>query len=386
MRHTTTMTILGLAFLAVGGTHAEAQELEDGRWLPYLGCWVDAEAPESPLTCVVPEGPGVSVVTVVDGEVMDRRSLHAGEGALETELPGCSGTESVLWSADGHRLFTEARLTCAGTERRTRGIIAMVEPTEWIEVRALAGEPMSPTWVKRYRLAPAERFAATGLVEAIRTAPVMLEAARVAAAGRVAIEDLVEAHAGTHPEAVRSWIVEQGDPLRLDAEALLRLADAGVAPEVIDVAVAVSFPDRFDVARESTEARGRRGVSYGYGAYGAYGAYGPYRPFGPYYYDPFYYRYNSLYGYGYGYYGTGWMHTTPTVIVVSSGSASSGGQVVKGRGYRSGSVTGGTARSSVRGSPAGASTSSRGYQGSRATSSSSSSGSKGKAKPRGGGG
>lgn len=383
MRHTMTMTVLALALPFVGGAPVDAQELEDGRWLPYLGCWVEVEAVESPLTCVVPDGPGVNIVTVVDGEVMDRRALHAGAGALETELPGCSGTESVRWSADGHRLFTEAALTCAELARETRGMIAMVEPNEWIEVRALTAEAASPTWVKRYRLAPAERTAATGLFGEPAAPPVMLEAARVAAAGRVSIEDLVEAHAATHREAVRTWIVEQGDPLRLDADALVRLADAGVAPEVIDVAVAVSFPDRFEVAREPTEGRGRRGASYGYGAYGAYG---PYSPFGPYYYDPFYYRYNSLYGYGYGYgyYGTGWIHSQPTVIVVSPGSTTSGGQVVNGRGYRRGSVTDGTARTSVRSSPAGARTSSQGYQGSRAGSSSSS-GSKGKAKPRGGG-
>ncbi|NIQ53308.1 MAG: hypothetical protein GWN85_07480, partial [Gemmatimonadetes bacterium] len=61
------------------------------------------------------------------------------------------------------------------------------------------------------------------------------------------MDDLIEAHAATHREAVRAWLMEDGGPLRIDADALIRLADAGVDPAVIDVAIAVSFPDRFAV-------------------------------------------------------------------------------------------------------------------------------------------
>lgn len=380
--------LLATGFLALGGAvgavQAQGNELEDGRWLPYLGCWVDTAAPAGSMTCIVPEESGVALLTVVGTEVEDRRLLDAGSTATEAEVAGCTGTESAEFSSDGHRLFTRSELTCDGFTREVRGLIAMVGPMEWIEVRALAGEAGSATWVRRYRPAPADRVAGaalTGLPELPR--PGILEAARLAAASPVSVDDLVEAHGATDPETVKSWLVEQGDPLpRLDADGLIRLADAGVEPDVIDVAVAVSFPDRFDVTRESRADRRSVGAGYGYGSWGAWS------PFGPYLYDPFYYRHNRYYGYGYGYGGVNWFSYTPSVVVVEPRS-SSGGRVVKGGGYRSGSGTGTTAAPSAKvrpGAVSGSRAGSGGYRGS--SSGSSSSGSKGKAKPkpRGGGG
>lgn len=374
--------LLGLATMSLPATGQDAA-LEDGRWLPFLGCWVEVEAVEGPMTCIVPEDQGVAVLTVAEAQVADRRALLADGQERNASVAGCTGGEAVEFSPDGHRLYTRSALDCGGQERQTRGLMAMVASDRWIEARALAVEDGGVAWVKRYRPAPATRTEAAGLSERLDAAasPQALEMARTAASARITTDDIIEAHARTHPEAVKAWIAENGEPLRLDADGLVQLADAGVPAEVIDVAVAVSFPDRFDVARApGDDAR------YGYAGYGyGYGTWGGWSPFSPYYYDPFYYRYSrysGFYGYGSGWYGPGYIGYRPTVVVVSPTNPQTRppGRLIKGQGYTRSTSSGPASRPSIR--PTSSAGSQIGTTGSR----SGSSASKGKAKRRGGGG
>lgn len=401
MRIGTMTSLVAALLLGLGAAPAQGQagELEDGRWLPYLGCWVETEATatDGPMTCVVPEGSGVAFLTVSDAEVTDRRVLRGDGAERPTEVAGCTGVEAATFSSDGHRLYTTADLDCGGAERRTAGLIAMVDARQWIEARALGTGEGSVAWVKRYGPAPATRIEAAGLADRVDIeTPRAVEVARVAASAPITVDAVIEAHARTDAEAVRSWLAEQGDPLRLDADALVRLADAGVPPEVIDVAIAVSFPDRFQVARQPRDEGGDR---YGYDRWDRrmWSRFGP-RYYDPFYYDPFYSpysRYNRYYGYG-GFYGTGYTGYGPTVVVVRPvDQTSSGGRAVPGRGYTQGS-SGGTSNrsavprdastwsppsSAVRGTSSAGVRAGQGYTGG----SSSSSSSKGKAKRRGSG-
>jgi hypothetical protein len=348
-------------------------ELRDGRWLPYLGCWVEEGAADGPMLCVVPESDGVAMLTVSGAEVLERRRV--GDGVSHPiEAQGCTGVETAEFSSDGHRVFTAAEMECGGAERRTRGLMAMIEPDRWIAVRALVGADQSVAWATRYAPAPADRVTMAGLGDRVAAGVSRaVEAARLAASA-VRVDDIIEATARTEAEAVRAWIVEQGDPLRLDAERLVQLADAGVPGSVIDVAVAVSFPDRFAVDRQPRDDR--RG-DYGWG----YSTWGLWNPWGR-YVDPFGYRYDRYRYYGYGGWGYGSYGYGPSVVVVrpADDTPRGGGRMVKGRGYvpSSGASRGSATRPSVRTAPP---------SGSRAAvGSTSSSGSKGKAKRRGGGG
>lgn len=370
---------------ALGVAPVGAQDsATDGRWMPYLGCWVDAAAPTGPMTCVIPEGQGVAFLTVADGAVTERRVVDASR-ELPVEQAGCAGVERTEFSSDGHRLFTGTRVRCGDTERRTRGLMAVVGANEWIEVRALTIDGGSAAWVTRYRAAPESRAAAVGVVDppSERDRRVV-EAARRAAASTPSVEDLVEAHARTDTEAVRAWIVEQGEPLRLDADALIRLADAGVSPEVIDVAVAVSFPDRFEVGRTVTEDRDRPGYHRYASASGwqRCGALGLWQPWSGSYCQPFYSRYSPHYRSGYGLYG-GFYPYQPTVVVVQPSSTRPRGRVVKGRGYTQGSSSTGAGRRSTVDLPAASVRPDRGHTTSSRTDSKGKA--KPKAKPRGGG-
>ncbi|MEO7966386.1 MAG: hypothetical protein ABIT38_20985, partial [Gemmatimonadaceae bacterium] len=136
---------------------------------------------------------------------------------------------------------------------------------------------------------------------------------------------------------LQTWLAERGQGFDLDARQLVSLQKAGVATEVIDVMVALSYPEQFALDRTRVgdappDLRGemRGGEVYGGGLYdGGYG------------YDP--------YGYGYGN-GYGWYSGRRPIVVVPRSSDPNDeehGKVVKGRGYVSGrddSRKGGTER------------------------------------------
>lgn len=312
---------------------ADAQEAVDARWLPWLGCWSEVGTSGEAL-CVRPaaDAEGVELVTLRDGEIAESRTLRADGVARGTTRQGCSGTEGADFSSDGHRLYLRSDFTCEGElDRRGTGLIAWVTPSEWVRVESVdvAGERASVT--ERYGVAPEAAAEGTGLEDVLAGREMAVRSARQAASSSPSVDDLVETDGRVDAEALRAWVAELEEPLAVNAEKLARLADAGVADEVIDVVVAVSFPEHFAVDRDA------RGRNFG-GAAPAYrGRLGsPFHGRGYYYPDPFHFGYTPF---GYGYSRHGWWYGAhrPTVVIVSPrDDADGGGRVVSERGYTRG--------------------------------------------------
>lgn len=329
-----TLSLMALGLLALGAAArpAGAQDA-DPRWAPWIGCWEPAEADDAgkDLLCVRPAAAGVEVSEVADGAVRATYALAADGRAYPVELEGCAGTRTAEFSADGRRIFTVNTESCDGEPAlASTGLIAMVSPDEWIDVQAAQEDGRGLGWMRRYRAARPQAAADAGFGDvADRTSALRR---RPAAAARVDVDDVIEAVRRVDPEGVRTWIAQLDEPFQLDRRQLLRLADAHVPPSVIDVMVAVSYPDRFALSRDGDidemEPRGPAAPDRGPRGYG-----GRRRGFfWPTYWDPYYGYYGrGYYGRGYydGYYG-------PGVVVVEPRSSSPDARVVKGKGYTRG--------------------------------------------------
>lgn len=338
--------MLAAALVALPARDATGQEDADSRWLAWLGCWTEVGTAEADdggqLLCVRSAADGVELLTVRGGTIVEARTLRADGEARETEREGCTGTERAEFSSDGHRIFLRSDYICeGGVERSDTGILAFVSPTEWIRVETVAVSGESAAVTRRFRVAPTARVEGTGLEDIAAGRSMAVRAARMDAASRLTADDVIEASETVDTEAVRAWVAERDEPLRVDADRLVRMAEAGVSDEVIDVVVAVSFPDHFTVDRDVPGDRARRRAARGpYGGHGYRGrGYGYYDPiYDPYFYSPFYYGYYSRFGYGYPFGHLG----RPTVIVVSPRADDGGGRVVSGQGYRRGPATSGS--------------------------------------------
>jgi hypothetical protein len=300
---------LGLVFVVLA-MPASAQTPEP-RWEPFLGCWelttdnVRDDAPAGdplsnrPLTprARTTSGPRVCVTRTADGGARFETTVR-GQAAVDHTLIAdgtsrplddkeCRGTQRAEFSSDGLRIFSHAELTCEGDPgpRRVSGISLLATNGNWLDIQAVEIASRETVRVRRYYRADGEA--------AIPRATL--------GASSLSLDDVKEASAKVAPGALEAALVETNAGFFLSGKELIALDDAGVPDAVIDVIVALSYPERFVIERT---ARGGGGGGGGGGwmfddpfmlgwAFGYPVLYDDFS-YSPYYYSPFGF---SRYGY-----------------------------------------------------------------------------------------
>lgn len=311
------MALLALAVVPASGMGGAGAQERDSRWLPWTGCWAPAEGNDGPAVCVLPAAEGVEIVTVAGNQVVSRRSVVADGVTRPVDHEGCWGEETASFSPDGRRIYLSAEFRCeGGSGRRTSGIMAMVPDEEWLDVNVVEVEGQSASWVQRYLPTLPSVAVDAGLPAPAQDLGAAVRTSRLRASASPGVDDVVEASAMVAPEAVEAWLAERAEPLPLNAAGLIRLADAGVPERTIDVAVAVSNPQRFVMDRGGPSARldGPAGRP-------------PIRAHAWIPLDPWVASYRRPYGWGYGYgsafmpwgygpaWGFGYGYRPPVIIV-----------------------------------------------------------------------
>ena len=281
----------------------------DARWSPWLGCWqlweeqLDPSATDEigetaalldrTLVCVRPahEAGGVNLTAEAGDRVLVDRTLVADRVRRDVTETDCSGWEQSEWSADGRRLFTRAEIQCSDQPaRRVTGISLMSSAATWADIQVIEVGGRQLVEVRRYApLSPTEqdaRLGADGL--GVDWADIYL--ARRNAAAALDLPAVVDASERTSARAVEALLVETEPTLPLDGDALVALDDAGINGGVIDLLVALAFPDRFVVERRD------RGGAWSSGGWGGFSGYHDpiwYNSYYPYYVTPLGYHFWS---------------------------------------------------------------------------------------------
>lgn len=362
-------TLVGIALASSApGTLAQ----ENVRWMPFVGCWepTGESAVDDSLLCVVPTAgsSAVEMQTWVEGEMVASERIVADGSRNILDRDKCNDADVANFSESGNRLYLNTEHLCDGTSvGTTSALLAMVSPSEWVDIQVVEAEGARSVGVIRYAAVSSERAAEVGHGSLASERSGAVRSARVGASRAPGPDDLIEATRMTSPVAVEAWLLEHGDPLDLDADALVYLSENDVPESVIDMAIAVSYPETFAVqvtpegdVNTSTRSDGPRAR----GVYGRRGFCGPFGcssyGYGP-FYRPGYYgsSYGAGYGYGSGLYGYGYWGYSPRIIVVNgSPNVGSRGRVVRGRGYTRGTSSGGGSGSVTRGDSGGSSVSS----------------------------
>jgi hypothetical protein len=356
--------LIAVALLVTATAFAvPAQARQRSDWQAFIGCWTPAEAIEDDLAlCFRPAENGVEVTTVLDGAVESVETLIADGAARElTPAEECTESRSLQFSGDRRRIFTESRVTCDTETRTGSGLMTFIAPDRWIDVRSIqvSGEPVS--WLQEFRPVDPGWFRTHRIGDPAATSRPGILTMRTRAAEAIGTADVREALENIDARAVAMWVAVQPTAFDLEGSEIIALADAGVPTPVIDVMVAVSYPDRFvlslDSANMITEAerprnRPRRPVrAYGVGyrsflfdpfyntwiyPYGPYGLYGP---------DGFYPSYGYLNDGRFYWSGqfSGYSGYIPGNIVVQPQEPPSEGRMVNGQGYNRDRTGGATA-------------------------------------------
>lgn len=282
--------------------------------MAWFGCWEaadnPAEAPGQLLVCFepAPDAEGVLIRTLEDGELLGEERFVADGVPVPAAEGGCEGERTARWSSDGARVFVSSELRCAeGVTRASSGVMALaLNGTEWLEIHAVqAGDREPIVGVRRFVPASAETAQRQGVEPYgahMRLAVTTARAQASAPLGHPAVAEVV-GEAG--PDVARALVAEMGEPFALDAGSLKALRDQGVPGDVLDVMVAVTYPERFEIEGASWHAEAaapvlpaqraqadwpvtRRGYSpwardwYGWSSFGYYRA-----RYGPWGYDPY---------------------------------------------------------------------------------------------------
>lgn len=375
-------TVVALA-LAAPAIHAQQT---DSRWVAWLGCWQARELTADRAgeqLCIVPTSAfdGVEMATVRGGEVVARETVIANGERIARTKEGCTGWESARFSEDAHRVYFRSEYQCeGGTTRVSTGLLSFSSPAEWLDVQVVNVGDENAARVLSYRPVRPSTLLPAEIESALQGRDLAVSSARTALASAISVDEVIEASERVGPDAVMAWIAERGQPFALDGDALRRMSDANVSPDVVDMVVAVSYPDVFQVDRTTLEnerrPQDRSAEDYAYPGYrdpyGRYVGWDPFYRFGlyssSYYYSP--YGVGTRYGWRYGY--------RPVIVVIDDDGFGNDsrrpGRVVRGRGYTrdpagssSGSASGSTSSVGRATTSGGSSAGSSGSSGSSTT-------------------
>jgi len=312
-------TLLPVALAQDAVPRSRSVQSLDARWFPWLGCWQLWEeqrgTPLNPgrgfseqteakvktndfvdraLVCVTPSatGLGVELTAATAERILTERTLIADGQRRDVNEPNCEGWEQNEWATDTHRLFTHAELTCSDQPKRTvKGVSILTSPSIWTDIQIIEVGSRQYVEIRRYNPVSTERRnELLGADFLLPVDPAEIRAARAAVTETVTVEDLIEASKKTAPQIVEAMLMETEPRLALNSKSLIGLDDAGVDAAVIDLMVALAYPEQFSVER-----RDRNG-SWSNSSWSAGGLrrfYDPilYSDFYPYYVTPFGSRY-----------------------------------------------------------------------------------------------
>ena len=191
------------------------------------------------MTTLVDDTPVLSETIVADGS---RKAL--------TE-PECRGWHRAEWSKLGARLFAEAEIACADQPtRNVSGLALMMAGPSWIDVQVIESEGRKSLRVRRYVRAANQKHAGA---TSSTTREAFDDATGTAAVNCGCHRSEWQGCTGSDWQAA---LVEVKRGFELNSKGLIALDEAGVPDSIVDLMVALSFPKRFVVERNTSGGGG----------------------------------------------------------------------------------------------------------------------------------
>jgi hypothetical protein len=304
------LSIIALTVPAMGQPVARIVPKSDDA-LAWLGCWDVLADPDDDLRdlpkdpqiiCVVrgdaPEA--LEMTVLIDEQVVATETIVTDGSRQPVSDGGCDGWIRSVLSEDRRRLYLQSEATCSdGILKNLTGASMMVSGDRWVDIHALWVDGEREVLIQRYRPVDA------GIARLPGALPNPMHTVRRDAAARLSVENVIEALRIVDTAVVEAMLLESQASFGIDSDLLLRLDDEAVPGEIIDLMVALSFPEYFSV--EGGTVTRQPEVYYG-------GYWSPWYPY---------------YGYGH-YYHHRYSHH----------NKNRGGRVVSGRGYVSVRQTG----------------------------------------------
>jgi hypothetical protein len=224
----------------------------DQGWLPWLGCWQSTAEPQvsdGGRVCVVPTADpnAVAVIVVTDDGPLPERVIVADGTLRPFDEEPCTGHRRTEWSRDQRALYTTGDLTCTNEPVQTlSGLSLFTKDSTWLDIHVGSAPGRETVQVRRYTRTSVPDSVADRLpVKLLVGAAIASESA----AYPIKLQDVIEASGKIVPRAIEAALVETKTMIPMNRRSLIALDNAAVSKNVIDLMVALAYPDRFDVNR-----------------------------------------------------------------------------------------------------------------------------------------
>jgi len=279
------LLVAGGQLQAAGHSNSQRDTAIDSRWLPWIGSWrqvsntvntTDRDLKGEYLLNISPgkRETAVNVKAFQDETALFEDTIVADGSSQSLKDKECSGWHKYSWSNTGKRLLFESESSCPGElPREISGISVIDDRGEWLDIQLLQDQSERIITIRRYSLIDeAEDLAGYGIRATRR--------AHLASGANFSINEIIELSNKVASEVLEAALMELHKPFKINSKTLIRLADAGVPTPVIDLMVALSFPEKFhferdiiSIAEKADSTLSRPGSGY---------------PYPPYLYDPFF--------------------------------------------------------------------------------------------------
>jgi len=156
----------------------------------------------------------------------------------------CTGWYLYSWSETGKRLLLNSESSCSGdVPHRVSGMSMIDDTGGWVDIQLLQNGKEKTVTLRRYRNVDSASVS-PGMTNTAKPA-----FARISAGTDFSIDEIIELSAKVEPEVLEAAVLELRKPFPINSKQLVRLADSKVPSEIVDLMVALSFPDEFTVER-----------------------------------------------------------------------------------------------------------------------------------------
>jgi hypothetical protein len=227
----------------------------DSRWFPWVGSWRMAPNTFKPTESTVKEqylltiSPGDNEKSITmkgyrDEEVLSEENIIADGTRHPLTGDKCTGWYMYSWSETGKRLLLRSESSCPGeTSRLISGMSVIDDTGEWVDVQLLQNGKEKAFTIRRYRNVDNASMTPGGISA---NNPAF---ARISAGSNLSINEIIELSSKVEPEVLEAALMELRKPFPINSKQLEHLADSKVTPEIVDIMVALSFPNEFTVER-----------------------------------------------------------------------------------------------------------------------------------------
>ncbi len=234
---------------------AVSGEDSDARWLPWIGSWhlvsgvensADSALKDQYLLTTSPGESGNSIIMRGHRaeQVLFQEEIEADGLRRPIKKNDCTGWQSYGWSDTGKRLLFEGELGCPGDIHQAVSGISIIDGNgDWLDIQLLQSDEEKTITVRRYRNIDTDTIAPG------RTSTNPSRIARISAGAGFSIDEVIELSEKVDPAVLEAALAEMHKPFPINSKQILHLADSGVSTRIVDLMVALSFPDEFVVEK-----------------------------------------------------------------------------------------------------------------------------------------